>query len=275
VQDCAQYIESKPHSGFEDDIKEPTEAQKQEYAERRKQIEQDERQEAAQRQQKKLDSFAAYRRNNNDGLAWLGPLPEQWSDKVFEQRASKTFKAIDSDIQRFDPKEIYRFKCKAPAEFGPTPHDKAVAEYYHIADDYSRPWQQREQALENLMVAARSGNWQARQALYFRISGLDRPDPDESPGLAWRWLQLREWLLARKAGGLYYEYIEKLAGTGYFGAHESIDLHPAYILGALHGSYSAMDKAGKALRGNPDQRLGKIGQEMFRCAHAMMPSLFD
>jgi hypothetical protein len=258
---CGNLVSLKTHFGFED-----TQSVARENAEKaQQQAAQD------QEQQARLDAYRSAADANDDELAWLGPLPAQWSDEVFAQRAAATVEAITADIEKFDVKEIYQFTCKKPDQFGPTSNAQAVKDYYRLTSDHPDESLDSDEVMEHLTEAAKAGNWQARNALYLELGRYHQHDLVQ----AWRWLQLREEMLARKSGLLYLEFIEELAGSGYFDGPVSLEYHPAYALAALRGSYTAMDKVGAALEYDSDEQLQRIGKQMVDCAHRWMPELFD
>ncbi|MDR0779115.1 MAG: hypothetical protein LBF16_00245 [Pseudomonadales bacterium] len=258
---CGNLLSLNTHFGFED-----TQSLARENAEKAQQQAAEDQQ-----QQQRLEAYRHAAAANDDALSWLGPLPAQWSDEVFAQRATATVEAITADIKKFNPKEIYQFTCKKPDQFGPTPNAQAVKDYYRLTSDHPDESLNGEEVMKHLAEAAKAGNWQARHALYQELGRYRQYDL----ALAWRWLQLREWMLARKSGLLYLEFINELAGSGYFDGPVSLERHPAYVLAALRGSYTAMDQVGAALKYDSDKRLQTIGKQMVDCAHRWMPELFD
>lgn len=281
LEACAKLIKTTQHDGFDD---------AQSVAARQKEKTLQESQE----QQVQSDRLERYHKTavaNDDELAWLGKLPPEWSKEEFQKRLDAVYERMKGDLDHFDDsyQTVLSFECKAPGQFGPVPDAAAVTSYVKsqragVSDE------EQQRAWDGLVDAGKQGNWQARQFIYFELDTEINVRHNGNLALAWRWLQLKEWLQALKAGVLYGKYIDDVMATGMDG--HSSDVNPAYVFAALHGSYSYMLKVGKALptddkdfdvpQTDPQykeklqqfHKFQAVAKSMRECPHLMMPEMF-
>ncbi|WP_145964039.1 hypothetical protein [Chromobacterium phragmitis] len=91
----------------------------------------------------------------------------------------------------------------------------------------------------------------------------------------YRRLQWMEWLLDKKAGSIYSDFMGELKGTGCVDGSSPPPQSPIYIYAGLRGSHSALDRVGRALLASEDGAARSAGQQMRDCAHQVMPELFS
>lgn len=219
--------------------------------------------EVAQQQHRKEQAFADdYREKakaNNDRLAWLGPLPAEWSQEELLRRElafiDRTKASMTADME-----DLLQFQCHSPQQVGPVPDMDAVEAYI---DAYAHGKPDDEQ-LERLYAAAAKGNWLAAAQIYAYENQTD--NSGENNYLRdYRMLQLGEWLVARQIGGFYTVLGDALNASGY-----RTDV--PYYYAALHNSYSTQYKVGKALLEGPNARFHAVGHKMQKCAEDALPA---
>lgn len=239
----------------------------QEYAEQ----ERARREQAEAAHQRALERYQQQATTNSDELAWLGPLPPNWSDEAYTRKLIEVTDKVKSDLAGLSPQDVdlTQFECKLPQQFGAVPDQQAVIDYVAELDTVSDA-KAKTDTWHALVEAARKGNWQARFQVYRALGSRTGDDLVEQ----YRRLQLLEWLQAQRVGSVYSEFLDALAGSGYFDGNGPSADAPPYVFAALHGSYSSMDRVGTALSASDDPKAQAIGKAMRDCARQAMPALF-
>ena len=239
----------------------------QEYAEQ----ERAKREQAEAAHQRAVEHYQQQAAANSDELAWLGPLPSNWSDEAYQKKLMDVTDKVKSDLVELKPQDVdlTRFECKSPQQFGAVPDQQAVIDYIAGLNTVSDA-EAKTNTWPALVEAARKGNWQARYQVY---KALGRRTGDDLVG-QYRQLQLLEWLQAQRVGSVYSDFVDVLADSGYFDGNGPSADAPPYVFAALHGSYSSMERVGTALGASDDPKTQAIGKSLRDCAHQAMPVLF-
>ncbi|MBP4046803.1 hypothetical protein [Chromobacterium violaceum] len=226
--------------------------------------------EAAQRAKHRQEEYVRLRASGADELGWLGPLPESWSEDQARQKGMALMERLKSDLDGLKPQDyaLEGFQCRAPQDFGPVPGMSALRALF--ADSHHG---RASDAWPGVVQAAREGNWMARFQLYKELG--ERKADELSLADEYRRLQLMEWLLDKNVGSIYSNFMDELAGSGYFDGSSPPPQSPIYVYAGLRGSYSTLDRVGKALLASEDRAARSAGQKMRDCAHQAMPELFS
>ncbi|KVZ42292.1 hypothetical protein WL18_18395 [Burkholderia ubonensis] len=238
-------------------------------SQRREEEERAEKEEAKTRRDAALARYRKAAAANDDELAWLGPLPAEWSVDDASHQIGDVFHKIEHDLDTMSAADVdvTRFVCKSPDQIGPAPDQQAVVDYL---DSLRTPGTTTRQQWRALVEAARKGNWLARLQLFLVLGS--RPQDDLVS--QYRRGQLMAWLQANHVGAIYTYFLSQLAATGFFEGPSPGPSSPIYLYAAMRGSYSAMKKAGDALAGDDDPKTRASGERMRDCAVKMMPVLF-
>jgi hypothetical protein len=191
---------------------------------------------------------------NDDPLAWLGPLPKKWSSEIYGDHFDAILKKIVSDIDSLGPDAIQKFHCKKPQAVGPTPNMQAVERYLESFPDSIY----KQDVLANLYKAAAQGNWLAVS----QILPLSMQSSSSLLASA-RQIQLMEWMLKRKIGGVYREVGYLLGAKG----RNSFDEYAA-----LNASYPAQYDLGMLLRASSEPDEVVLGNKLVNCAMNALPA---
>ena len=194
---------------------------------------------------------------SNDPMAWLGPVPAKLTEAGLRQQYDSLAEQVMRDLRSPDI-ALDRFVCKRPDEIGPTPRMAAVRAYLGAwPDGIHDP-----DLVRGLQEAAAAGNWLARVQLYIALEPTSLTEH-------YRHLQLAQWMRGRKLGALYAQYGDALAASGYYSDTPGGGITGVDIYAALHGSYPAQHKVGKALSEEPES--AAVGRAMLACASAALP----
>jgi len=242
-------IRDDDDQGF-DDPASLAERKKEKDAEQQK--EQQRQQVEQERMQGRLAQYRKAALANDDELAWLGPLPPEWSEDELNDRMNAVYTQIRNGItpplKGFDLEQaVLSFECKPPSAFGPTPDASAVTTYLKsLRDDVSEEEQTR--AWKGLLEAGRQGNWQARLFIYWKLESIIwQAHPEDNPVLFWRYLQLLEWMAAHHAAILEKEAADAVPCLDGRCIYKGNYTTPFYVLAAVDGDYSSMAKAAENL----------------------------
>ncbi|MBP0610507.1 MULTISPECIES: hypothetical protein [Burkholderia] len=216
--------------------------------------------------QTQLSIYREIAENNDDPLAWLGPLPKEWPQDDVRLRWSRLTDRISEDVVVFAESgdSFENFRCKTPAEFGAVP-DKSAVENFMAESGSGKV---NDATWDGVMLAARKGNWQARWFVYAKYRDVIRRG--NNLALFYRVLQLKEWLVSHQIGPVYLEFSNDLAATG-LGGRFSGSMSPEILLAAQRGSYTAMSKVGHSLEHDESPDLKRIGKAMVACAKSVVP----
>ena len=197
------------------------------------------------------------RQATSDPLDWLGPLPAKLNEKMLHQGILALNEKISRDLRAPDI-ALDHFVCKRPADVGPTPQMEAVRAYLDAwPDSAGEP-----ELVQGIHRAAAAGNWLARVQLYLLLNPKSLKEQ-------YRHLQLAQWMQRQKIGALYAQIGDDLAASGYYSDDPHASINGIDIYAALHGSYPAQNKVGKALVNAPDTEA--IGRAMLACASGSLP----
>ncbi|MFP3504277.1 hypothetical protein [Burkholderia sp. SIMBA_062] len=205
---------------------------------------------------------------NDDQLAWLGPLPKEWPQDDVRARWNRLTDQISADVAAFNESgdSFRNFRCKRPVEFGPVPDEGAVQKFmteFGSGETSDATW-------DGVILAAKKGNWQARWFVYaYYRDVLPRVN---NLALFYRVLQLKEWLVSHQIGPIYLELSNDLAATG-LGGGLSGSMSPEILLAAHRGSYTAMSKVGHSLEHDESPDLKRVGKAMVACAKSIVPKV--
>lgn len=197
-----------------------------------------------------------------DELAWLGPLPEKLTPENLHSRLVAALEKANNDMRSDD--DLKKFVCKRPEEVGPVPQMGAVDAWLNAWPDGKK----NDALVKGLYRAAAAGNWLARAQLYGVLSERD----DESPVRKYRWVQLVEWLQRQQLGQLYAMMGYETESSGYWSDQPGNPISRFDVSAALHHSYPAQNKVGRALADSADPALSAIGRQMLGCASGSMPA---
>lgn len=238
-------------------------------SQRREEEERAEEEEAKTRRDAALARYRKAAAANNDELAWLGPLPAEWSSDDVSNQIGDVYHKIEHDLDTMSATDVdvTRFVCKSPDQIGAAPDQQAVVDYLNSLRTPGTTTRPQWQAL---VEAARKGNWLARLQLFLVLGS--RPHDDLAS--QYRRVQLMAWLQANHVGAIYTYFLSQLAATGFFDGPSPGPSSPIYLYAAMHGSYSAMKKSGDVLARNDDPKIRESGERMRDCAVKMMPVLF-
>ncbi|QVN20586.1 hypothetical protein [Burkholderia pyrrocinia] len=216
-----------------------------------------------------LARYRAAAAANDDELAWLGPLPAEWSKDKVQQQLDDVYGKIKHELDNLGDADIdvSRFVCKSPDQIGPVPDQQAVIDYL---GSLREPGSTTRAQWKALVEAARQGNWLARLQIFLALGAR----PNDDLVATYRRTQLMAWLQANHVGALYTYYLNALAATGFFEGRGPGDASPIPLYAAMRGSYSAMKRAGDRLMLDNDPKIQAIGKRMSDCAMQMMPVLF-
>ncbi|KVL58152.1 hypothetical protein WT01_17620 [Burkholderia cepacia] len=229
----------------------------------------DEQAAAARRRDAALARYRAAEAANDDELAWLGPLPAEWSRDDVQKQLDDVYGRIKQELDNLGDADIdvSRFVCRSPAQIGPAPDQQAVIDYM---GSLREPGSTTPAQWTALVDAARKGNWLARLQIFVALGS--RPKDDLVS--VYRRIQLMAWLQANHVGALYTYYLGELAATGYFEGPGPGATSPVPLYAAMRGSYAAMKRAGDSLMARDEPDAQAIGRRMHDCALQMMPVLF-
>jgi len=229
----------------------------------------DEQAAAARRRDAALARYRAAAAANDDELAWLGPLPAEWSRDDVQKQLDDVYGKIKHELDNLGDADIdvSRFVCRSPDQIGPAPDQQAVIDYM---SSLREPGSTTPAQWTALVEAARKGNWLARLQIFVALGS--RPKDDLVS--VYRRIQLMGWLQANHVGALYTYYLGELAATGYFEGPGPGATSPIPLYAAMHGSYAAMKRAGDSLMARDEPDVQAIGKRMHDCALQMMPVLF-
>ncbi|KVK76732.1 hypothetical protein WS90_02805 [Burkholderia cepacia] len=229
----------------------------------------DEQAAAARRRDAALARYRAAAAANDDELAWLGPLPAEWSRDDVQKQLDDVYGRIKQELDNLGDADIdvSRFVCRSPAQIGPAPDQQAVIDYM---GSLREPGSTTPAQWTALVDAARKGNWLARLQIFVALGS--RPKDDLVS--VYRRIQLMAWLQANHVGALYTYYLGELAATGYFEGPGPGATSPVPLYAAMRGSYAAMKRAGDSLMARDEPDVQAIGRRMHDCALQMMPVLF-
>lgn len=222
-------------------------------------------------QQMEEDSrYAEMAKNNNDELSWLGPLPIPWSDEEASKRADDFVNKIYADVHSLAETRIpwKDFMCKTPEQVGNIPNMNDVNSYMEIIS--LRNYDKLVMAENKLKAAAKLGNWLAISQLYASYRSISWTK--DSRVNEYRQLQLGEWLLNHKIGGIYRETGFELGATGFFSDVSGQKISPFDIYAALNNSYPAQYDVGVYLLESDNEDAKKIGERMINCALSALPA---
>ncbi|KVH36357.1 hypothetical protein [Burkholderia cepacia] len=229
----------------------------------------DEQAAGARRRDAALARYRAAAAANDDELAWLGPLPAEWSRDDVQKQLDDVYGRIKQELDNLGDADIdvSRFVCRSPAQIGPAPDQQAVIDYM---GSQREPGSTTPAQWTALVDAARKGNWLARLQIFVALGS--RPKDDLVS--VYRRIQLMAWLQANHVGALYTYYLGELAATGYFEGPGPGATSPVPLYAAMRGSYAAMKRAGDSLMARDEPDVQAIGRRMHDCALQMMPVLF-